>query len=171
MAEDRTYRGMTNVPRGVYGARSIASLVPVIARTAFKRAAPGVAPLMEAWEGIVGPVLAAETAPLRLAQGTLTIACSGPMAMELQHLSAELLQRIAQYLGAPTVRRLRFVQSTPRRLATPMRRIPPAADDLAAAEAMIDLPGGPLRSALASLGRAVLSEPSSRLGKQPRTRY
>ena len=47
---------------------------------------------MEAWSGIVGPILADLTVPRRLSQGTLTIGCSGPVAMELQHLSTELLK-------------------------------------------------------------------------------
>jgi hypothetical protein len=49
---------------------------------------------MSEWGAIVGPRLAVETAPKRFAGGTLTIACSGAMAMELQHLSAALIERI-----------------------------------------------------------------------------
>src|SRR5580658_538766 len=115
MADD-THPDMTKRPQTVHGsrsmggARSISSLVPVVARTAFNRTAPAVAQLMEAWTGIVGPALAAATMPRRLAQGTLTIGCSGPVAMELQHLSTELIGRINQYLGGQTVRRVRFVQ-------------------------------------------------------------
>ena len=37
----------------------------------------------------------------------LTIACSGPVAMELQHLSAEVLARINQFFGTATIRDLR----------------------------------------------------------------
>jgi len=50
--------------------------------------------------------------PRRLGQGTLTIGCAGPVAMELQHLSNEVLGRINQYLGTQAVLRLRFVQIT-----------------------------------------------------------
>ena len=46
------------------------------------------------------------TVPRRLSHGTLTIGCAGPVAMELQHLSAELIGRINQYLGAQTVQQL-----------------------------------------------------------------
>ena len=124
---------------------------------------------MEAWDGIVGPLLAASTTPRRLAQGTLTIGCSGPVAMELQHLSTELLSRVNQYLGSQAARRLRLVQIAAAR--TPPRtrpRVAPAVE-MAAAAAVADLPDGPLRAALTSLGRAVLTESASRLGKQPRT--
>jgi hypothetical protein len=126
---------------------------------------------MEAWSGIVGPALAEITIPRRLARGTLTIACSGPVAMELQHLSAELIGRINQYLGSQAVQQLRFAQNFAGR--APPRPKPPAneAAALAASEAVAHFPEGPLRAALAALGRAVLSETPSRLGSQPRTRY
>jgi hypothetical protein len=171
MADDDTYPDMTKVSRPVHGSRSIGSVVPVVARTAFNRTAPGAAQLMEAWAGIVGPALAAATVPRRLAQGTLTIGCSGPVAMELQHLSTELIGRINQYLGGQTVRRVRFVQILATRSVAPLRSHPTVAAEEAAAESVAHLPEGPLRTALAALGRAVLSESPSRLGSQPRTRY
>jgi hypothetical protein len=171
MAEDDTHRDMTKRARAVHGPRPIASIVPAIARAGFNRTAPGVTQLVEAWVTIVGPALADATAPRRLQQGTLTIGCSGPVAMELQHLSGELISRINQYLGSQVVRHLRFVQT----LAVPAqpRVTPPRskAAETEAVEAVAHLPDGPLRDALAALGSAVLSESSSRLGKQPRTRY
>jgi hypothetical protein len=171
MADDDTHSGMTKVPRFVHGPRPIASVVPAIARAAFNRTAPGVAQLIEAWAGIVGPALAAATAPRRLSQGTLTIGCSGPMAMELQHLSSELIGRINQSLGSPAVRQLRFVQTLAAAAPLRSRPRPDGSLDMVAAKAVAHLPEGPLRTALAALGRAVLTETASRLGKQPRTRY
>jgi hypothetical protein len=125
---------------------------------------------MEAWAGIVGPALADVTTPRRLSQGTMTIGCSGPVAMELQHLSTELVARINQYLGSQAVRRLRFVQTAVARTPARLRPRLPEGVEMAASEAVADLPDGPLRTALAALGRAVLSESASRLRKQPRTR-
>ena len=58
-----------------------------------------------------GPSLAAVSAPRRLAAGTLTIACAGPVAMELQHYATELMDRINTHLGSPAVKALRFVQT------------------------------------------------------------
>ncbi|MGN6816220.1 MAG: DUF721 domain-containing protein, partial [Solirubrobacterales bacterium] len=49
------------------------------------------------------------TVPRRLHGGTLSVACAGPVAMELQHLAPELLARINAHLGRPVVERLRFV--------------------------------------------------------------
>lgn len=169
MADDDTDRDMTKVWRAVHGPRPIGALVPVVARTAFAKASPGVVRLMEAWPGIVGPALADVTVPRGLSRGTLTIGCSGPVAMELQHLSTELLARINQYFGTRTVQTLRFVQTQiVRKYPKPPPR-PSRAAETAAVQAVAHMPEGPLREALATLGRAVLTESASRLGKQTRT--
>jgi hypothetical protein len=169
-SDDDTHPGMTKLLRYVHGPRPIAAVVPVVTRNVFNRAAPGVAQLMEAWAGIVGPALADVTTPRRLTQGTLTIGCSGPVAMELQHLSTEVLVRINQYLGSHSVRRLRFVQITVVRAPARLQPRPTQATEKAATLAVARLSAGPLRTALAALGRAVHSESASRLGQQPHTK-
>jgi hypothetical protein len=110
------------------------------------------------WQAIVGPALVAVTQPRRLAAGTLTLACSGPIALELQHLAPELISRINGYLGRQAVQALRFVQTEPARVAAMAQKpvVNPEAAKSAAA-AVADLPEGPLRDALSALGRAVLS--------------
>ncbi|MDE2581685.1 MAG: DUF721 domain-containing protein [Rhodospirillales bacterium] len=156
---------MTTGARHVYGPRPIGALVPGLTRAAFRRRAPGPAQVLADWRAIVGPALSAVTAPRRLSAGTLTIACAGPVALELQHLSVELLARINTHLGAATVRRLRFVQDAP---AAPPRSAPqstpmPPPDPAALARvdaAVAGLPEGPLRAALAALGRAALGRPA-----------
>ena len=158
--------------RPVHGPRPIAALIPVVTRAAFRHRMPGAYQLLEAWSGIVGPELAAVTMPRRLFRQTLTIHCLGPVAMELQHVSNELIGRINQYLGSQGVQRLRFLQT----LAP--RAIPPSKSSLAnpslaksavtaamettADAAVAAVPEGPLRAALASLGRAVLAEAATR---------
>jgi len=112
---------------------------------------------MADWAAIVGPALAAVTQPRRLSAGTLTIACSGPIALELQHLAPELMARINAQLGAVPVQRLRFTQATVRADPHAAPRPPPSPAALRAAHAAVGaLPEGPLRDALASLGAAVL---------------
>ena len=83
---------------------------------------------------------------------TLTIACAGPVALELQHLSAELMARVNGHLGRVAVTRLRFVQEVvaPRPAPAPRRA--------AVADSPVPLPGvapGALYDALQALGRAV----------------
>jgi hypothetical protein len=90
----------------------LGSLIPSVTRPAFRKRSPAGAQVLADWPGIVGPALAAVTSPLRLSAGTLTLACSGPVAMELQHLAPELIGRINAQLGRATVERLRFVQQS-----------------------------------------------------------
>ncbi len=96
--------------RRAYAARGLAELVPGLTRAAYKKKSPAGALLMSEWAAIVGPRLALETEPRRLSGTQLTIACSGPVAMELTHLSATLIERINTHAGRRVVERLRFVQ-------------------------------------------------------------
>ena len=145
--------------RHVYGARPLGALVPRLTRPAFRRRAPATAQVLADWPSIVGPAIAAVTTPRRLVSGTLTIACAGPIAMELQYLGGELIGRINAHLGSRGRQRpaLRAddrhggsgaaADAPPdrRRSAPRPRRQSPA------------LPEGELRTALAALARAVLA--------------
>jgi hypothetical protein len=152
-----TDQGMAKPDRHVYGPRPLGSLVPALTRPAFRTRPAAFAQIMLDWTSIIGPALAQVTQPRRLSDHTLTIACAGPVAMELQHLALEVVTRINTHVGRPVVRSLRFLQvgSFPRPVAPPS--LPASA--IAAAEAAVgDLPGGELRAALVSLGAAVLTE-------------
>jgi len=141
-----------------YGPRPLGTLVPRLTRPVFRRISPAAAQVMADWAGIVGPLLASVSTPRRLAGSTLTITCSGPVAIELQHYASQLIERINIHLGSPTVQALRFVQTglpVPRPAAPPAPVSPAVA---AAAESAVSaLPEGALREALAALGRAVLA--------------
>ena len=144
--------------RHVFGPRPLAALVPRITRTAFRRRSPASAALLADWTAMLGPALARVTAPRRLHGGTLTIAASGPIALELQHLSGQLIDRINASLGQRLVERLRFVQDVAAAAPKVPPRIRPGAAE-AADRRVADLPPGPLRDALSALGRAVLERP------------
>ena len=140
-----------DTPRHVYGPRPIGAVVPAVTRPAFRKRAPGSAQVMADWAQIVGPELSATTTPRRLTNGTLTLACAGPVALELQHLSDQVLARVNGHLGCKVVERLRFVQnSTPAKEAPPVRprRVAPAIE-------VPGIPAGPLHDALAALGRRI----------------
>lgn len=148
---------MTKEYHRVYGARGVGALIPGIARPAFRRRSPGAAQILADWAAIVGPELAASTAPRRLSGGRLAIACAGPVAMELQHLAPQLIARINAYLGQALVTELRFVQDhLPADIAPVPAPITPSKQAIAAVEKKLaTLPDGPLRDALAALGRSV----------------
>jgi hypothetical protein len=154
-----TQPGMTTAMRFVYGPRPVSALVPAVTRPAFRRRSPAAAQILADWDAIVGPALAAVTVPRRLSASTLTLACTGPIALELQHMAAEVIGRINSHLGVQAVKSLRFEQtmaeSRPAAPASP----PPSPEVAEAAQAAVaSLPEGELRTALASLGRAVLAE-------------
>jgi hypothetical protein len=140
-----------DLPRHVYGPRPVGALVPKLTRPAFRKRAPGSAQVMADWAEIVGPELSRTTVPRRISGSTLTLACTGPVALELQHLSEQVLARVNSHLGRVVVQRLRFIQDP----------APPPAVPLAAprrAMQRIELPGippGPLHDALVALGRRI----------------
>jgi hypothetical protein len=125
------------------------------------------------WANIVGDRLAAESAPeslrfppKRRRGGTLTLRiASGGLALELQHLQGQLIERINSYFGFDAVARIRFVHgpiTSPAARREAHRPPVPASDpnlatpaDLLALLAKVDDPD--LRAALESLGKAVFS--------------
>ncbi len=136
--------------RRAYATRPLSQLLPPVTRAAYKRRSPAAASLMADWANIVGPRLAAETAPRRLSGTQLTIACSGPMAMELAHLAPVLIERINTASGRRIVERLRFVQDF-----TAPPPLPEPAPQAAAPTPIEDLPAGELNDALARLRAAI----------------
>ncbi len=128
--------------RSPYGPRPLSALLPALVRPAFRGRMAMTAQVLADWPAIVGPAFAPLTTPRRLTSGTLTIACSGPMAMELQHVAPALMERVNTHLGHVAVTRLRFVQSAP-----PRPTAPPAAAPAP----------GEVRDALERLGRVVLA--------------
>ena len=146
-AEDKRFLG---------GPRPLGALVPALTRPAFKRKSPAGAQIMADWPALVGPAIAAVTQPLRLTQGTLTLACAGPVAMEMQHLAPQLASRINAALGRVAVERFRFVQRAPAG-ATPRnpRESPPQPLPARVESALEGVSSPELREALARLARGV----------------
>ncbi|MXP62508.1 DUF721 domain-containing protein [Roseomonas sp. M0104] len=141
--------------RADLGPRPLSALLPRLTRPAFKRRSPAAAHLMTDWPEIVGPALAAQSMPLRMTGGTLTLRCAGPMAMELQHMAPQLVARINTALGQRLVERLRFVQGAMPPPAPRAKRPPPAKLPAAVSEALEAVPDPELRAALARLGQGV----------------
>lgn len=140
-----------DAPRHVYGPRPVGALVPALTRPAFRKRAPGGAQVMADWAEIVGPELSRTTVPRRISGSTLTLACTGPVALELQHLSEEVLARVNSHMGRIVVRRLRFIQD-PAPLPAPAPSAPPR--DMPRIE-LPGIPPGPLHDALLALGQRI----------------
>jgi hypothetical protein len=140
--------------RRSHGPRPVSALVPALVRPAFRARAPATAQVLADWEAIVGPAIAAVATPRKLFTGTLAIACSGPMAMELQHLSEQLMARINGHLGRVAVTRLRFTQEHAQPAILPKPRPRAVA---AARKAVAGIADPELHDALERLGQAVLA--------------
>lgn len=144
------------------GPRPIGALLPAVTRPAFRSRAAGAAQLMADWPAIVGPALAAVSTPRALSRATLTLACAGPVALELQHLAGQLAERINAYYGRTMVEQFRFLQAA----ATPTAGV--AARPRRVETAAVEIPEmkeGGLRDALAALGGAV-AEAGKRKGSR-----
>ncbi len=139
-------------PRRNYAARGIAGLLAPVVRPAFRRRAPAAAQILADWDELAGPDLAARAAPVKFAGGTLTLACTGPAAMELQLLSPQIISRLNLALGHGMIERLRFVQATPSHAAKPL-----PAQAKRSVSAPPGLPDSPLGAALAALYQGIKS--------------
>lgn len=158
--------GRAKQPRRGKGPVAVAAMLSRITDAALRKRGFAQTAVVTNWAEIVGPELAADTAPQKLTfagkgrgEGTLHVRVSGPLAIELQHMEPLVLDRINTYFGYRAVARLALVQGP----------LPPAREDTAAkplpaldaeeADAVEQTVSGvrndSLRSALSGLGRAV----------------
>lgn len=123
------------------------------------------AALISDWPDIIGAALAAECVPLRIARGpdgtggTLHIRVSGALALELQHMQPQVIERINGYFGYQAIARIALQQGpiSARKPAPRKRATPPSDEDAAALAAQLDgIADEDLRRALEALGRGVL---------------
>ena len=118
------------------------------------------------WPEIVGPEIAGYAEPLKLQwprseaeapePATLVLRVEGPAAIEIQHLSGVILERVNRFFGWRAVGRIAIRQAPLTRRAKSATPAPP--DPEAAARVAESLPGiadDGLREALGRLGAAV----------------
>lgn len=123
------------------------------------------------WPDIVGDDLANQCVPMRLVRGpegeggTLHVKVTGPLALELQHLEPQVIERINSFYGFRAVAALRLHQGP---IAAPERRKPaeiPRAEaaDMAQLDANLATVDDPeLRRALREFGESVLARSKPR---------
>lgn len=148
--------------RGLLAIATTLQRVTSIARN--KRGLPEPA-LIEQWSAIVGPTLAGQCAPQRLVRGpggtdgTLHLSVSGPLALELQHLEPQLLERINGFFGFRAVARLSLHQVAPPPLKPPPkpRPQPTPRQATALADRLTAIDDPELRDSLGRLGASVLA--------------
>jgi hypothetical protein len=123
--------------------------------------------LVTRWAEIAGADVAAHSEPLRMQwprpvegqpqePATLVLKVEGPMALEIQHKSSLILERVNRFFGWSAVGRLALRQAP---LSRRHRRKPPAPPDPNAvarvAESLSAVEDEQLRAALARLGAAI----------------
>lgn len=155
-----------NKPR-TFRARPLAELVGACVNEAFKRQGFASMELVTHWDDIVGPEIAACCEPIKLQwartkepedaePATLVLRVEGPAALEVQHLSGVLLERVNRFFGWQAVGRLALRQAPLQRRPKPKPR--PAIDPEAArriADGLTDIDDADLRAALGRLGAAI----------------
>jgi hypothetical protein len=127
--------------------------------------------LVQSWEEIAGPRLAAHTRPERIAwprrmheddpfePATLIIACEGFAALAVQHETGEIIARVNAFLGFNAVGRIKIVQKPlPKAAERPKPRLRPvsAAEEAKIAETVGGVEDEGLRASLERLGRTIL---------------
>ncbi len=123
------------------------------------------------WTAIVGPDLSGQCVPLRLVRGpegeggTLHVRVTGPLALELQHLEPQVIERINGFYGFRAVASLRMHQGPIAAAKKPARQTKPVAapEDIATLDGQLEAVTDPdLREALRKLGESVIARDTRR---------
>lgn len=163
MASDVTEPNLLNKPRP---ARRLSELATGFLAETFKRQGFASTELVTRWADIVGPEVAAHAEPIKLQwprtpdgepaePATLVLRVEGPVAIEIQHLSNVIVERVNRFFGWQAVGRLALRQAPigRRERCAPPRIDPEATAQLAAT--LTEVGDDKLRLALARLGAAV----------------
>ena len=122
--------------------------------------------IISRWPDIVGTEIAAHSEPLKInwpravgekaaEPATLVLRVEGPAALEIQHLSAVILERVNRFFGWQAIGRIALRQAPLRRRERSPAREPDPAAAARIAETLADVKDEGLRQALARLGAAI----------------
>jgi hypothetical protein len=123
--------------------------------------------LVTRWAEIAGPEISAHSEPLKIQwprpvegqpqePATLVLRVEGPMALEIQHASEIILQRVNRFFGWSAVGRLALRQAPLSRRDWPAARHGPDAKSVAeVARTLSAVEDDELRAALARLGASI----------------
>jgi len=147
--------------------RSLAEFTGAALSDALRSQGFASAEIIARWAEIAGPEIAAHSEPMKInwprqsgdeppEPATLVMRVEGPAAIEIQHLSAVILERVNRFFGWQAIGRIALRQAPLRRQVPPQPPGPP--DPAVAARIAASLPeiqDENLRTALARLGAAV----------------
>jgi hypothetical protein len=153
--------------RGPISARPLSVLLNDVFAEAYAKQGFAARELVTRWAEIAGPEIARHTEPLKIQwprpvegqpqePATLVLRVEGPMALEIQHSSDALLQRVNRFFGWSAVGRLALRQAPLARRTRPVRPPGPDAKTVAkVAESLGEVEDEQLRAALARLGASI----------------
>ena len=169
MSDDAKTKSKKERPRRGGAPRAMAQFVPEVTAKVLGTRGLAHANLIVDWPTVVGTEIASVCQPEKLAfrrgersLGVLHLRVSGSAALELQHDTPRLIERINGYFGYKAVAEIRLLQVMPK--APPARdqarkRRTPAPSEIAALESTIShVDDDDLRETLGRLGTAILSE-------------
>ena len=152
---------------GPISAKPLSVLLSDVFSDAYAKQGFAARELVTRWGEIAGSEVAAHSQPLKIQwprpvegqpqePATLVLRVEGPMALEIQHSSDVILQRVNRFFGWSAVGRLALRQA-PLSRRDPPRRIPaPDAQTVAkVAETLSSIEDEELRAALARLGASI----------------
>lgn len=147
-------------------ARPLPDIAGALLAESFRRQGFNSSELVVRWAAIVGDDVAQYAEPLKIQwqkvpdgqkplPGTLVLRVGGPAAIEIQHMSHVILERVNRYFGFAAIEKI-AIRQAPLRRAEPRsaRAIDPQAIQNVAKSLPADAEPG-LRDALARLGAAI----------------
>jgi hypothetical protein len=153
--------------KGFSSSRRLSDLIGQPLADAFKRQGFASREIVTRWPEIAGPEIAAHAEPIRMQwsrqanadrnePATLILRVEGPAAIEIQHMSGLIIERVNRFFGWQAVDRVALRQAPlgrrPRRAA---RKPIDAAQARRIADGLDGIADAPLRAALGRLGAAL----------------
>jgi len=152
---------------GPISAKPLSVLLSDVFSDAYAKQGFAARELVTRWAEIAGPEIAAHSQPLKIQwprpvegqqqePATLVLRVEGPMALEIQHSSDVILQRVNRFFGWSAVGRLALRQAPLSRRAP--RKTPPPPDAKAVADVaqtLSSVEDEQLKAALARLGASI----------------
>jgi hypothetical protein len=146
--------------------KPLADLVVMCVADVFARQGFTSCEIVTHWDDIVGAEIAALAEPMRMQwirsrdpdespPATLVLRVDGPAALEIQHMSGVIVERVNRYLGWQAVDKLSLRQAPLTRRRKPSRPRINEADAAAIATRMTGIANDGLRTALGRLGAAI----------------
>lgn len=147
-------------------ARTLADLAQGLLAESMAKQGFAATELITRWTEIAGPEIAAHSEPLKMRwprgadngdpePATLVLRVEGPAAIEIQHLSGVIIERVNRFFGWRAVAQIALRQAPLRRRATLARPKPDPEAASKVAASLTAVADDELKSALARLGAAV----------------